>query len=65
MTGWMPATPEAESIDALAQAMLRTGYVPATTQDEFHARVAAGVILRELWALGYDVAPLAKATQRH
>jgi hypothetical protein len=50
MAGWMSATPVAEAIDALAQAMLRTGYVPAATQDEFHARVAADVILRELRA---------------
>ena len=65
MMGWMPATPGAEAIDALAQAMLRTGYVPAATQDEFHARVAADVIVRELRALGYDVVPLAEAAQRH
>ena len=51
-------TPIAEDIDALAQAMLRTGYVPAAIQDEFHARVASGVLIRELHALGYVVTPL-------
>ncbi len=59
MTGWMPATPGAEAIDALAQAMQRTGYVPAAIQDEFHARVAADVIIRELRALGYTITPVA------
>jgi hypothetical protein len=51
----MAASPDAEVTDALAQAMLRTGYVPAANQDEFHARVAAGVLIRELRALGYEV----------
>lgn len=58
MAGWIPATPVAEAIDALAQAMLRTGYVPAATQDEFHARVAADVLIRELRILGYEVTPV-------
>jgi len=53
---WMAASPGAEATDALAEAMIRTGYVPAANQDEFHARVAADVIIRELKTLGYSVA---------
>jgi hypothetical protein len=59
MSGWMPATAAAEEIDVLAQAMSRAGYTPAATQDEFHARVAADVIVRELRALGYRITPVA------
>ena len=58
MAGWTPATPVAEAINALAQAMLRTGYVPAATQDEFHARVVADVLIRELRELGYEITSL-------
>ena len=54
----MAASPGAEAIDALAEAMTRTGYIPAATQDEFQARVAADVIIRELKALGYVVTSL-------
>ena len=59
MNRWIPATPTAAAIDALAQAMLRTGYVSADEKDEFHARVAAGVLIRELENLGYSVTPVA------
>jgi Tfp pilus assembly protein PilW len=62
MAGWMTATPVAEAIEALAQAMLRTGYVPAAIQDEFHARVAADVLVRELRTMGYDVVPTVQET---
>ena len=55
MSGWMAANPAAEATEALTQAMLRTGYVPAATKDEFHARVAAGILIRELQTLGYEV----------
>jgi hypothetical protein len=55
MSGWMAANPAAEATEALAQAMLRTGYVPTATKDEFDARVAAGVLIRELQTLGYQV----------
>jgi hypothetical protein len=55
---WIPATPVAEEIEALAQAMLRTGYVPAHIQDEFSARVCADVLIRELRTLGYAVTPI-------
>jgi hypothetical protein len=55
MSGWMPANPAAEATEALAQAMLRTGYVPTATKDEFHARVVAGVLIRELQTLGYQL----------
>ena len=55
MSGWIAANPAAEAIEALTQAMLRTGYVPAATKDEFHARVAAGVLIRELQTLGYQM----------
>ncbi len=58
MSGWMPATAGAEAIEALALAMSRTGYTPSTTQDEFHVRVAADVIIRELKTLGYALTPL-------
>ena len=58
MAGWMPATPIAETIEALAQAILRTRYVPAATQDEFHARMAADVVIRELRTLGYEIVPV-------
>jgi hypothetical protein len=58
VAGWIPATPVAEAIDALAQAMLRTGYVPAHIQDEFSARVCADVLIRELRILGYMVTPI-------
>jgi hypothetical protein len=53
----MPAGPGSEAIEALAQAMLRTGYVPSATQDEFHARVAAEVLVREMRELGYEIRP--------
>ncbi len=58
MSGWMPATSGAEAIEALALAMSRTGYMPTVTQDEFHARVAADGIIRELKALGYALTPI-------
>ena len=58
MSGWIPATSGAEAIEALAQAMRRTGYAPAALQDEFHDRVAADAIIRELRALGYAVMPV-------
>ena len=60
MSGWMPVGPQSEAIDALAKAMLRTDNVPAANPDEFHARVVAGVLIRELRVLGFAVVPLGK-----
>jgi hypothetical protein len=54
----MPAGTNAEAIEALAQAMLRTGYVPSAIIDEFHARVAAAVLVRDMQALGYEIRPV-------
>ena len=53
----MPASSGAEAVEALAQAMIRTGHIPAAAKDELHARVAAGVLIRELRVLGYAVVP--------
>lgn len=63
MKRWMPATPGSEAIEALAQAMLRTGYVPAGSKDEFHARVAADALIRELRTLGFAVTTTATQGQ--
>jgi hypothetical protein len=60
MEKWMPAGPNAEAIEALAQAMLRTGYIPSSITDEFHVRVTAEVLTRELRALGYAIKPLSE-----
>jgi hypothetical protein len=54
-SGWTAANPTAEATDAIAQATLRTGYVPADTPDVFHVRVAAGMLIRELEVLGFQV----------
>lgn len=59
MAAWIAASPGAQAIDALAQAMLRAGYVAAGTQDEFHARAAAAALIQELRTLGYAVTPIA------
>ena len=60
MAAWMPATSSTEATEALAQAMLRTGYVPTRVKDAFHVRVAADVLIRELASLGYAVLSISK-----
>jgi hypothetical protein len=61
VAGRIPATSGAEAIDALAQAMMRIGYVLAEIQDNFRARVAADVLIRELRMLSYMVSPITTA----
>jgi replicative DNA helicase len=60
MKGYMPASPAAETTDALARAMVQTGYVPAANQDEFVAIVAADVLIRQLRQLGYEIKRILK-----
>ena len=57
MIGWIQVAPSAEVIDAVAKALHWTGYLPETMQDEFHTRVAAEVLVRELRALGCEIIP--------
>lgn len=60
MRRWIPATPGAEAIEAVAQAMLRTGCVPEGVKDEFHTWVLAEAVIRELITLGYAITPTIK-----
>jgi hypothetical protein len=64
MKRWIPATLATEAIEALAQAMLRTGYDPAYSRGEFHARIAAKVLITELETLGYKVMPVAATSEQ-
>ena len=54
----VPPTPPTDDAAALARAMMRTRYVPGPTIDDFHAGVAAGVLIRELKAMGWGLVRL-------
>lgn len=47
-----------DDVAALTRAMVQTRYVPGPVTDEFHAQVAAGVLIRELKTLGWRLVRL-------